>query len=183
MGFCLLSNAAIVAKFALKKGVKNVSILDFDVHHGNGTEASILDSENIRFCSSHQYPLYPGTGKAEYTGKLGNIKNVELESGTGMKSYEKRFDEEILGFLTEKKPELLIVSCGYDALEVDPLAQLEFEPKDFGTLTTKILDKLEHSTVVFGLEGGYDLEGISEAFLETLKAFCMREKEDEDEVH
>lgn len=181
MGFCLLSNAAIAAKYALKRGLKNIAILDFDVHHGNGTEACIQALPEIRLASSHEYPLYPGTGKADFTGKLGNIRNITLDAGCTMKEYESKYDEEILPWLLENKPELIIVSCGYDALEVDPLAQLEWQPKDYGMLMRKLIKKVGRGKVVLGLEGGYELDGIGKAFVETIKACCEEEKAKEKE--
>lgn len=172
MGFCLLSNAAIAAKYALRKhGLSRVVILDWDVHHGNGTEAAVKDEERIRFVSSHEYPLYPMSG---LKGKKGNILNVNLDAGSSIEQYWPVYSNEMLPHLfTDKEaPELVIVSAGYDALDDDPLANIELEPKDFGKLTSTLVEKIGHNRIVFGLEGGYSLSevGISGGVCETIRA-------------
>lgn len=182
MGFCLLSNAAIAAKYALKhEDVNSVAILDYDVHHGNGTEALVKDVENIRFASSHQSPLYPGSGPEGESGRYGNILNINLKEGTGLQTYQTRLEEEMLPFLLQSElgmPDLIIVSAGFDALDVDPLAQLDFKPSDY-RLFTRILLKAsgKDTKVVFGLEGGYDLGemGLGAAVRESIAGYCIRE--------
>ena len=183
MGFCLLSNAAIAAKYALSKPeINHVAILDFDVHHGNGTEASVKNEKDIRFVSSHQYPLYPGTGREGIIGTYKNVKNINLDAGTGLQVYQKRYEEEMLPFLLQSEhgmPDLVIVSAGFDALDVDPLAQLNFKPCDYRLFTQLLMNAIGSNTkVVFGLEGGYNLgdKGIGAAVRETINGFCFNGK-------
>lgn len=174
MGFCLLSNAAIAAKYALASGARHVALLDFDVHHGNGTEAAINDDQRIRFASSHQFPLFPGSGPAGVTG-VGNILNINLEAGSGMDTYRERYVSEMIPFLLTDSPDLVIVSAGFDALDVDPLAALDFKPEDYRALTELLLDALPSDTpVVFGLEGGYNLgeRGVGAAVAECMAGLC-----------
>lgn len=174
MGFCLLSNAAIAAKYALQK-VGSVGILDYDVHHGNGTEAAIRDEPRIRFTSSHQWPLYPGSGVEGITGPNKNILNINLPPGSDFTEYRSRFENEMLPFiLGPEKPEIVVVSAGYDALDADPLAQLCFKPEDYGFFTKALIGALGHSRIVFGLEGGYSLgpDGVSAGVCESIIAYC-----------
>lgn len=180
MGFCLLSNAAIAAKYALDhKNVSSVAILDFDVHHGNGTEASVKNDGRIRFASSHQWPLYPGSGREGRSGSHDNVLNINLEGGTGIDQYRARFEKEMLPFLLQSEsgmPELVIVSAGFDALDVDPLASLNFKPQDYRLFTQLLLEAAGKDTpVVFGLEGGYNLgeNGLAAAVRESIAGFCL----------
>lgn len=178
MGFCLLSNAAIAAHYALRK-VGRVGILDFDVHHGNGTEAIVKTEPRIRFTSSHQYPLFPLTGLPSFVGPHGTILNIALSEGDGMDAYRSVFNEQMLPHILDCKEGedpvgLVIVSAGYDALDVDPLANLNFKPEDYEELSRSIMRATQaaanHERVVFGLEGGYNLDsnGISAAICRTL---------------
>lgn len=176
MGFCLLSNAAIAAMYALQfDEVDRVGIVDYDVHHGNGTEDIIKGVVGIRFVSSHQSPLFPGSG-AE--GEVGNVKNLNLEAGTSGEVYMERFENEMLPFLCEEgKPDVVIVSAGFDALDVDPLAMLEFTPPDYRKFTELMIKEMGGSCkFVFGLEGGYDLgdDGVGAGVRESIKGFCLR---------
>lgn len=181
MGFCLLSNAAIAAKYALNhKNVSSVAILDFDVHHGNGTEASVKTDHRIRFASSHQWPLYPGSGPEGKSGINENVLNINLERGTNINEYRARFEQEILPFLMgpdgASKPELVIVSAGFDALDVDPIAQLDFKPNDYRIFTQLLLEAGgEEMPIVFGLEGGYNLTevGLGAAVRECIAGYCI----------
>ncbi|PXF50172.1 hypothetical protein BWQ96_00332 [Gracilariopsis chorda] len=177
MGFCLLSNAAIAAKYALTKdNVNNVAILDYDVHHGNGTEASVKNEKNIRFASSHQWPLYPGSGEGGVSGKYENVLNVTLPPGTDIDTYRDEF-ERMLDFVMEDDPELIIVSAGFDALDVDPLAGLMFRPEDYRLFTQLIFERAgENTKVIFGLEGGYNLEegGLGDAVRESIAGYCVQ---------
>jgi acetoin utilization deacetylase AcuC-like enzyme len=165
MGFCLLSNAAISAYYALRK-VGYVGIIDFDVHHGNGTEHAVKDEPRIRFTSSHQYPLFPGTGDPQFTGPHNTILNVPLDEGTGMDTYRDIFNDKMLPhalFHSEpvEPPGLIIVSAGFDTLDVDPLASLEFKVADFEEICESIVSATSatanHERIILGLEGGYNL--------------------------
>lgn len=172
MGFCLLSNAAIAAKYALTlPNVKHVAILDYDVHHGNGTEAAVRDEPRIRFASSHQWPLYPGTG---LEGQSGNLLNINLEPGSDGKLLQKRLADEMLPFLLQDCPDVIIVSAGFDALSADPTAQLQFSPEDYRVFTELVVDKSKDCDLVFGLEGGYDLgeSGVGPGVRECIKGYC-----------
>ncbi|KAA8496514.1 Uncharacterized protein FVE85_0243 [Porphyridium purpureum] len=175
-GFCLFSNAAIAAKHALeKRGVGKVGVFDFDVHHGNGTESVVRKDGNMFYCSTHQSPLYPGTGAADFHGPLGNILNVPLPAGIEWREYEKVLHEQIVPFLVSSgaAKELLIVSAGYDTLSSDPLGGMSLQPADFERLAEILFDCVGHGRIMFGLEGGYSLDlahGIPQAIRHTLMA-------------
>ena len=171
-GFCLLSNAAIAARYGVEKGLK-VAILDFDVHHGNGTEAFVKRCEDITFVSGHQWPLYPGSG-AESMDPKPNIKNFNFPEGTDMVVYRERYENEMLPFLLRDDPDLVVVSAGFDALESDPLAGLSLQPQDFREFVDILVEQLPTGKFVFGLEGGYHLgeDGIGDAIRECVLGFC-----------
>jgi acetoin utilization deacetylase AcuC-like enzyme len=169
MGFCLFSNAAIAANYALnQEGVEKVAILDWDVHHGNGTEDIIADNPNIIYCSLHQYPCYPGTGKESDRGLYNNVLNIPLEAGSTIKEYELYFQEKVIPFISKFAPDLLIISAGYDANHEDLLAEVSLFPQDYYTLTKHCL-KITRK-IVFGLEGGYHLEALAESVKQTILA-------------
>jgi acetoin utilization deacetylase AcuC-like enzyme len=171
MGFCLFSNAAIAANYALsQEGVKKVAILDWDVHHGNGTEDIIKDNPNIIYCSLHQYPCYPGTGKQRDRGLYDNVMNIPLKAGSNIKEYESYFQEKVIPFISKFAPDLLIISAGYDANHDDPLAGVSLFPQDYYILTKYCL-KITRN-IVFGLEGGYHLEALAESVEQTILA-CL----------
>ena len=172
MGFCLFSNAAIAAEYALTKpNVKRVGILDWDVHHGNGTEAIVKDNPNIAYCSLHQHPCYPGTGiNRGISGKYQNILNLPLNAGSNLTHYQSVFQQEIMPFFTNWQPDVLIVSAGYDANEDDPLAGISLKPKDYGLLTKYVLEITKFP--LFGLEGGYHLEALAQSVVATLSV-CL----------
>lgn len=165
MGFCLFGNAAIAAKRALDHhGLSRVAVLDFDVHHGNGTQDLLWDEERTLFCSSHQMPLYPGTGAAHETGAHDNVVNAPLAPMTGGLEMRRAWGDIILPAVDDFAPELIIVSAGFDAHARDPLANLNWAEEDFGWLTAAICDVAEaHSEgrVVSTLEGGYDLDALA----------------------
>ncbi|MGQ9869875.1 histone deacetylase family protein [Leptodesmis sp.] len=169
MGFCLFSNAAIAAFYALKQpNVKQVAILDWDVHHGNGTQAIVETHPNIAYCSLHEFPQYPGTGAASEQGFYQNVLNVPIKSGSTIAIYKAAFEQQIIPFLTNFQPDLLIISAGYDANSDDPLAGISLQPQDYGTLTTYCL-QITHQ-ILFGLEGGYDLNALAQSVLATISA-------------
>jgi acetoin utilization deacetylase AcuC-like enzyme len=166
MGFCIFSNAAIAATYALAHGTQRVAILDWDVHHGNGTQAVVENNPNLAYCSLHEFPHYPGTGQASETGKYHNILNLPMSAGSAMADYEPLFASKIMPFLTAFQPDLLIVSAGYDANKDDPLASILLLPEDFGIFTDYCL-QLTHK-VVFGLEGGYDFDSLGKSVVATI---------------
>ena len=161
MGFCLFGTVAIGAKRALDHhGLKCVAIVDFDVHHGNGTQDLLWDEGRCLFVSSHQMPLYPGTGRAEERGAHGQILNVPLRSGSGGRAMREVYEGVVFPVLADWKPELLLISAGFDAHADDPLAGLEWQAEDFRWLTNRLCD-FAGGRVVSTLEGGYDLDALA----------------------
>lgn len=172
MGFCLLNNAAIAAHYALAQpNINRVAILDWDVHHGNGTQAIVETNPQIAFCSLHESPQYPGTGSATETGRFNNVLNLPLAAGSTIADYQPLFEQHVMPFLSHFQPDLLIVSAGYDANEADPLAGLALQPPDYGVLTDYCLQLTPR--VVLGLEGGYDLTALAESVVVTIDR-CLR---------
>jgi acetoin utilization deacetylase AcuC-like enzyme len=169
MGFCIFGNAAIAALYALEQpGIQRVAILDWDVHHGNGTEAIVAGHPQIAYCSLHQYPFYPGTGSAENNSS--RLLNVPMPSGSTIPDYETAFQDRVMPFLKGFAPDLLIVSAGFDAAQADPLAEINLNPTDFGALTAHCLALTPK--ILFGLEGGYHLSSLAGAVEATL-ATCL----------
>ena len=166
MGFCLLNHAAIAARHAqATHGIGRIAILDFDVHHGNGTQAIFEDSADVLCISSHQMPLYPGTGHSSETG-CGNILNLPLPPGSGGKDFRAAWASSGLPALERFRPELIIISAGFDAHARDPLAQLELQDEDYGWITEQICVYAMADCggrVVSILEGGYDLDALASA--------------------
>ena len=166
-GFCLINNAAVGARHAQAKyGVERVAIVDFDVHHGQGTQAVVEPDPSLFYASTHQYPLYPGTGSPRETGTDNNVVNVPLRAGSGSAEFRAAWSERILPMLDDFAPELVIVSAGFDAHRADPLAQLEVETEDFVWLTGELLaiaDRHAQGRLVSVLEGGYDLNALAES--------------------
>lgn len=165
MGFCIFANAAIGALHAVKAhGLKRVAIVDFDVHHGNGT-ADIVDGHaELLFASTHQHPFYPDTGAASETGRLGNIINVPLASGDGSAEFRKAFTNTILPALEKFKPELIVISAGFDAHTDDPLGEINLTEADYVWVTEelqKIADKHSNGHIVSVMEGGYNLKALA----------------------
>lgn len=171
MGFCLFSNAAIASYYALEKmGIERVAILDWDVHHGNGTEAIIENNAQIIYCSLHQFPCYPGTGREEDRGLYNNVLNIPMKAGSTIKEYQPMFEEKVVPFISKFKPDLLIVSAGYDANHDDPLAGISLQPQDYSIFTKYCLQITPK--ILFGLEGGYDLKALSESVKYTIQT-CL----------
>ncbi len=166
MGFCLLSNAAIAALYALDHGADRVAILDWDVHHGNGTQAIVELHSNIAFCSLHESPQYPGTGQASESGFHHNVLNLPMKAGSTIADYQPLFESKIMPFLTNFQPDLLIVSAGYDANHDDPLANISLQPQDYGVFADYCLTLTRR--IVFGLEGGYDLNALARSVVATI---------------
>lgn len=165
MGFCIFGNVSIAAKHALERhGLTRVAIVDFDVHHGNGTQNLVWDDPRIFFASTHQMPLYPGSGHATETGGHGNIVNVPLEPGSGGAVFRREVLQNILPALRAHRPELILISAGFDAHRSDPLAQLGLLEADYIWITNQICDvadEFANGRVVSTLEGGYDLEALA----------------------
>jgi acetoin utilization deacetylase AcuC-like enzyme len=164
-GFCLFNNVAIGARHAQAKyGVGRVAIVDFDVHHGQGTQAVVEPDPSLFYGSTHQYPLYPGTGSARERGVDGNVVNVPLGPNSGSDEFRFAWGERILPQLDRFAPELVIVSAGFDAHRRDPLAQLRLETEDFAWISDELLDiarRHAQGRLVSALEGGYDLEALA----------------------
>ena len=166
MGFCIYNNVAIGAHYLLNHyNLKKVAIIDFDVHHGNGTQEIFYDNKQVLYISSHQYPFYPGTGSASENGRHNNILNIPLDAGTEgtifLNAYENVFHK-----IKEFKPEFILLSSGFDAHINDPLAQINLQSKDFAELTRRIMEvakEICESKIVSVLEGGYDLDALQES--------------------
>jgi acetoin utilization deacetylase AcuC-like enzyme len=167
MGFCIFSNAAIAATYALANGAQRVAILDWDVHHGNGTQAVAAYNPQLAYCSLHEFPHYPGTGKAIERGVYKNLLNIPMQAGSTIEDYQPLFETKVIPFLTEFNPDLLIVSAGYDANYADPLANIALKPADFGIFTDYCL-QVTHK-IVFGLEGGYDFDSLGASVVATIE--------------
>ena len=166
MGFCLFANAVIAARHAQRAhGVGRVAIVDFDVHHGNGTQACVWSDPTILYASTHQMPLYPGTGAASERG-VGNVFNVPLAPGAGGVEFTEALTSVILPALVSFAPELIIVSAGFDAHWRDPLASLNFEEEDYASATRMLMDVADRhagSRIISLLEGGYDLQSLADS--------------------
>ena len=166
-GFCLFNSVAVGALHAQAVyGLERVAIVDFDVHHGQGTQAVVEPDPRLFYASTHQSPLYPGTGSPRERGVAGNVVNVPLAAGSGSAEFRAAWGDRILPALDLFAPELLIVSAGFDAHRRDPLAQLNVETADFVWLTEELLaiaDRHAEGRVVPVLEGGYDLDALAEA--------------------
>ena len=179
MGFCLLNNAAIAATYALDQAALDqaasaqeyrVAILDWDVHHGNVTQAIVENHPQIAYCSLHEVPNYPGTGRENETGKFGNVLNVPMAAGSEGVDYDRAFESKVMPFLRSFAPDLVIVSAGYDAAAADPLSRINLCAEDYRRMTRSVLALTR--CVVFGLEGGYDLDALGQCFVATIEA-CL----------
>ncbi len=165
MGFCFFNNAAIAARHAQRRhGIERVAIVDWDVHHGNGTQDILWDDPSVLYCSTHQMPLYPGTGARGETGTGGNIVNLPLDPGSGSETFRDAFLSRLLPEIDRFAPELIIISAGFDAHHLDPLAEINLTEDDFDWATGQLMDKADKHAdgrLVSLLEGGYDLQGLA----------------------
>ena len=166
MGFCIYNNVAVGANYLIEKYKYNkIAIIDFDVHHGNGTQNIFYDNEKVLFISTHQYPYYPGSGSEKEKGDFNNVLNIPLEAGTSAEKYLNAY-ENVLNKVREFKPEFLLFSAGFDAHIDDPLAQLQLSSEDFYKITKRTLEISKsfcNGNVVSILEGGYDLKALQES--------------------
>lgn len=173
MGFCLLNNIAIGARHAQSLGVQRVAVLDFDVHHGNGTQADAWADEHFFFASTHQWPLYPGTGAAHETGAANNILNIPLRAGGGSAPFRQAWAEIILPRLAAFAPGLVFISAGFDAHLADPLGGLGLQTGDFGWITQEIM-QISGNRVISSLEGGYNLAALADSAMAHVAALQGR---------
>ncbi len=165
MGFCLFNNIAIAARFAVQElGAERVAIVDFDVHHGNGTQDIFWDDEQVLYCSTHQHPAYPGTGQASETGAHGNIVNCPLPPQAGSQQFREAFISRILPALDAFQPEFLFISAGFDAHARDPLAAMNLTEEDYAWATLRLMEiagRHAEGRIVSVLEGGYDIKALA----------------------
>ena len=166
MGFCIYNNVAVGANYLLEKYKLNkIAIIDFDVHHGNGTQDIFFNNENVLYISTHQYPFYPGSGTEKEKGKFNNILNIPLAAGTNSEEYLNAY-EFVLKKLKNFRPDFILISAGFDAHKDDPLAQLQLKSKDYYTITKRTLSIAKEccdGKIVSILEGGYDLNALKES--------------------
>ena len=172
-GFCFINNVAVSARYLQKEyNVNKIAIIDFDVHHGNGTQEIFYNDHSVAYGSSHEFPLFPGTGAENETG-VGNIFNATLKAGVKSKDFIEIFDQKVLNPIDKFKPEVILISAGFDAHKRDPLANINLESDDFSKITKNIVDIAKtHSNgrVISFLEGGYDLQALSESVIEHLNS-------------
>ncbi len=180
MGFCIFGNVAIAAKYAIENHkLKRVAVVDFDVHHGNGTQEILWDNPNVLFVSTHQMPLWPGSGTHEEIGKHQNILNIPIQANTDGPTFRQKFDEIILPRLDSYEPEILIISAGFDAHYKDPLANIELMTEDYEWITHRLCDIAdEHADgrIISSLEGGYNLAALADSVAVHVKVLMERSK-------
>ncbi len=173
MGFCIFNNVAVGANYLIKKyNYKKIAIIDFDVHHGNGTQNIFYSNSKVLYISTHQYPHYPGTGSEKEKGKFDNIYNIALPAGTNSEEYLNAY-ERVISKLNKFKPEFILFSAGFDAHQKDPLSNLNLKSKDYYEITRRTLMSTNMYTkgnIVSILEGGYDLNALAESSEEHIKA-------------
>lgn len=169
MGFCIFNNIAVAAAHALERELERVAIVDWDVHHGNGTQNAFYSCGDVFYVSLHQYPAYPGTGRPEETGEkagAGTTLNLPLPPGTGSLQFEEMFNARVIPALTDYNPELILISAGFDAHVSDPLAAIRLETETFGTITRLLVELAEtcaHGRIISFLEGGYNLDALRDS--------------------
>lgn len=163
MGFCLFNNVAVAAQYARSEyGMGPVAIIDFDVHHGNGTQQAFYSNPEVLYGSTHQFPLYPGTGSVNETG-AGNIVNAPLSAGDGSDAFKSAMQQRIFPAIHNIKPDLIVVSAGFDAHKADPLASLQLVESDFAWVTRQLMDLADRycdGRLISSLEGGYNLDAL-----------------------
>lgn len=187
MGFCIFNNIAIGAWF-LQRAYKleRILIVDWDLHHGNGTQHSFYSSKNVLYVSTHQYPYYPGTGAIDERGEgqgIGYTVNIPLSGGQGDDEYSYIFDKVIVPLAFQFKPQFILVSAGYDIYRSDPLGTMNVTPYGFycmAKILVELADELCDSKILFALEGGYHPEGLAKSVLYTLRALCHNSSEEND---
>lgn len=178
MGFCIFNNVAIGATYALKQGYNNILIIDFDVHHGNGTEQIFYKSAEVFYFSTHQSPLYPGTGGKNDIGEgngVGKNYNYPLPPGSGDREILKAYNEVLPEIVDNFKPDIIFVSAGYDIRDKDPLASLQVTDKGVKGIVKGIIKSAKKTPLIFSLEGGYNLSALSESVITTLKELVYGE--------
>jgi acetoin utilization deacetylase AcuC-like enzyme len=171
MGFCLFSNVAVAAREAQVQGLRRVAVVDFDVHHGNGTQSVFQADPELHFASVHEWPAYPGTGAIEETG-VGNVNNAPVPPGAPREVWRKRFESLMTG-LESHRPDLILISAGFDAHKRDPLSEQQVEADDFAWATRAIADVARATCggrIVSTLEGGYDLEALGRSAVAHVEA-------------
>ena len=175
-GFCFINNIAVTARYLQTKyNISKVAIIDFDVHHGNGTQEIFYKDDTVAYGSIHEFPLFPGTGSIAEIG-VGNIFNAPIKAGTNSKDFINTFEKNILRPVEKFKPEIILISAGFDAHHRDPLANINLNSHDFYIITKKIVDIANihcEGRVISFLEGGYDLIALSESIQEHLKALVI----------
>ncbi len=182
MGFCLINNVAVAAAYALDHGISRVAIVDWDVHHGNGTQEMFWSDPRVLYASLHQWPFYPGTGNAPEIGEgegRGYTLNIPLSKGAHAGDYAAAFDRVLLPVLEAYRPELVLVSAGFDAHGNDPLAAMRLDAAAYGWMTSRLLRIAEQSAngrMALFLEGGYDLAALEESLASSLRVLAEVEK-------
>ena len=177
MGFCIFNNVAIGALHArAKHGLQRIAVVDFDVHHGNGTQVMFEGDENLFFASSHQMPLYPGTGRPQERGRANNIVNASLDPGDGSHEFRQAWSNTVLPALEAFKPDFILISAGFDGHRRDPLANLNLVEADYSWVTSEICAIAKRqcaARVVSTLEGGYDLKALADSAAAHVKALMV----------
>ncbi len=181
MGFCLFNNVAVAARWAMQNlGMQRIMIIDWDLHHGNGTQHSFYDTDKVLYLSSHQYPFYPGTGALLETGKAGGdgyTINIPFPGGQGDMEFARLFNELVVPVTRSYKPELILISCGFDIYDGDPLGAMEVSSDGFAWMTRKMVQVAEEvcdGKLLLTLEGGYNLTGMRDGALAVLAELCGR---------